>query len=73
LDVNREIKEAAQACPNAETAFNNYHNKIRSIYSSFTQGKALLLDIHGQVSQRQRSKNRFCGNDGKVSKSDNLF
>ena len=49
LDVNREILEAAQGCANAETAYNNYHNKIKSIYSTFTQGKALLIDIHGQV------------------------
>jgi len=48
LDVNREIEDAAQNCPNAMTAYNNYHGKIKSIYSTFTQGKALLIDIHGQ-------------------------
>ena len=55
VDVNREIKEAAQACANAETAWSNYHGRIQSIYSTFTQGKALLIDIHGQVSLQRFS------------------
>ena len=47
--MNREINEAAQNCPNAQIAYNNYHNKISSVIRGFTQGKALLIDIHGQV------------------------
>ena len=49
LDVNREIEEAAQNCANAKLAYNNYHTKISSVYAKFSQGKALLIDIHGQV------------------------
>ena len=49
LDVNREINEAAQNCPNAMAAFNSYHGQISSVISTFNQGKALLFDIHGQV------------------------
>ena len=49
MDVNRDIAEAAQGCANAEKAWSNYHGRIKAIYSTFTQGKALLIDIHGQV------------------------
>ncbi len=50
--MNREINEAAQNCPNAQIAYNNYHNQISSVIRGFTQGKALLIDIHGQVKNR---------------------
>jgi hypothetical protein len=60
VDVNRGINEAAQNCPNAETAFSKYHGTIRSIIAGFTQGKGLLLDIHGQVRKKQ-SKVVQCG------------
>jgi len=50
LDVNREKNEAAQSCPNAEKAYDIYHNKIQSLIDGFTQRKGLLFDIHGQVS-----------------------
>ncbi len=49
LDVNREKGEAAQSCPNAEIAYEIYHNKIQSLIDGFAQGKGLLFDMHGQV------------------------
>ena len=43
LDANREINKAAQECPNDKAAYNNYHNKIRSIISGFFQGKRIAI------------------------------
>lgn len=49
LDPNREITEAAQGSPEAETAWKNYHDQIdRAKAAALKQyGFAFLVDVHG--------------------------
>ena len=49
VDVNRDKEEAAQGCPDAEAAWETYHNTIEAIIKTFEGQKGLLLDFHGQV------------------------
>ena len=49
VDVNRDKDEAAQACPGAEDAWEDYHGTIQEVVDSFGGQRGLLLDFHGQV------------------------
>ncbi|MEM7036954.1 MAG: choice-of-anchor Q domain-containing protein [Bacteroidota bacterium] len=56
LDANREIVEAAQGAPPAETAWYEYHDFIQAAKDSnrLAHGTALFLDLHGHGHPIQR-------------------
>lgn len=47
LDPNRAIEDAAQGSPEAEAAYNEFHDTIRRVQKSMSDS-GLLLDFHGQ-------------------------
>ena len=55
LDANREINEATLNVPDAIKAYRDYAKFINKAKSSI-RGRGLLLDIHGQAHEQQRTE-----------------
>lgn len=56
VDMNREVKEAAQGDPHAQAAWQRYHQSVHNALQEAIQrhGRALLIDLHGQSHPQQR-------------------
>ena len=75
LDANREIVEAANGSPDAETAWREWHQYIQAAKDSTVKryGRGLLIDLHGHGHPIQRLEIGYLLDDPQLRLSDSVL
>ena len=75
LDANREIVEAANGSPDAETAWREWHQYIQAAKDSSVKryGRGLLIDLHGHGHTIQRLEIGYLLDDPQLRLSDSVL
>ena len=75
LDPNREIKEAAQGDPTAESAWRDFHAAIRAALDASVarHGFAFLIDLHGHSHPIARLELGYALDSAQLNRSDATF